>query len=134
MSKFTHGPHTIVLGESGIFRCTVGGKTHVTSSLDGMKKKLDKLAGFASLPVLVNKTYSSEYVTCNVVGIRSARGRKYFTLDDGSEHERLRPDTPENRKAIDACTELRVKNRTLREAMEKAERELAAAIIYRKPE
>ena len=134
MQRFTHKEHTILLGDTGHFHCTVGRTTHRTTSLDGMKKKLDKLAGFALFPVLVNKMYSSEYVTRNVVGIRTARGHKHFMLDDGSEQERVRPDTPENRKAIDTYAELRAKNRELRNAMEKAERELAVAIIYKRPE
>jgi len=129
-----HGEHIITMLPNGQFCTHQGGKALTTTSLDGMKKKLDKLASFKQFDVIYYRygRFDPEYR--KVVGVRSVRGKKLFVLDNAREVESVILDTPAHRKAIKEYNTLRAANSKNKETMDAAERDARAFVTFKRPE
>lgn len=105
--EFTHNNVVITLKPDGKFKASINDTVVTSSSLDAMKKKIDKAQVFESFPAFV-KEYSS-ITTFDVVGVvRNPKRTGWcapshvWKCSDKKLREQVYDDTPDNRAGIAA--------------------------------
>lgn len=114
MSTFVHKGIEITLGDNGLFRATINGKTVTKTSLDAMKKSIDGNSKFVPIPALRVQGYEPP-LEVTVTGVTKNaprhRGQQLFEItwrnegaafmQDRSEYvTEITPNTPEAKAAI----------------------------------
>ena len=123
MSKFTHNGIEITLNESsGKFSAVVNGEKIISTSLAGIKKKIDKPAEFEPFKALVFKWCELREITIvrKKIGRPKTYGRqeKKWIDENGAEYFFATPDTQEARDAIDRWRRVKEKNKAEIEHLE----------------
>lgn len=139
-----HNGVTITIDErTGKFSAFVNGETIETTSLAGMKKKLDGANAFEQFSALIEGRWGNAYKPVTVVGIKkpranaSWRDEPEWKLSDGDTTRTVYADTPENRAALDARKELfgrqNKEREEMRERHEKERHEADAKVVTKEP-
>lgn len=117
---FNYKNFSITMTPNGKFVATVAGGVVKAPSLDGLKRKLDKLHVFKSFDAF-RLGYHSEIQPVKIVGTTRKGRTIYWVNEHNRTYDHVIIDTPENRALADAWVALVDKNDKERDRMQDAE-------------
>lgn len=131
----THKGVVITLLSNGKFEAVMNRKRITRTSVDAIKKEIDKAQTFDSFKALHSQYSTLRELT--IVGTKKILGRYRkgeleWVASNGVTYYEVYDDTPENRAALTAAFALRTKNEELASKLRREASEAMAAIKTRK--
>lgn len=130
--KYIHNGVEITMTDGGKFTATINGEPAIASSVDAMKKRIEKAEVFKPFEAVRLERWNNKLEVFEIVGTRRNRqhyGARVLWLDaKGNTHADVTLNTPENRAAMKALLDYRVESSRIEKERTAAERKLAAKV------